>query len=80
MRFPIDIVFLDGENRVVFIESFLGPWRFSKLVFKANSVLELKAGVAQRKIGVGDSLQFYHAKEGSNLLPESIWAGNARQS
>jgi uncharacterized membrane protein (UPF0127 family) len=47
MRFPIDVVFLDREQRVVRVVPNLGPWRTAG-VRKARTVLELAAGEAAR--------------------------------
>lgn len=45
MRFPIDVVYLDKNKRVVKIVPELKPWRISASI-KAHSVLELPAGKA----------------------------------
>jgi uncharacterized protein len=45
MRFPIDVVFLDGDARVVGVERRLGPWRVARRR-GAKAVLELPAGAA----------------------------------
>jgi uncharacterized protein len=57
MRFPIDAVFLDREQRVVRIAPHLGPWR-TAAGKRAKFVLELAAGEAAR-VGVapGDVLR-----------------------
>jgi uncharacterized protein len=47
MRFPIDAVFLDREQRVVRVVPNLRPWRTAG-VRKARAVLELAAGEAAR--------------------------------
>ena len=47
MRFPIDVVFLDREQRVVRVVPNLRPWRTAG-VRKARAVLELAAGEAAR--------------------------------
>jgi uncharacterized membrane protein (UPF0127 family) len=47
MRFPIDVVFLDGENRIVSIVDRLRPWR-GAASRRARSVLELAAGECKR--------------------------------
>ena len=47
MRFPIDVVFLDGENRIVSIVDSLRPWR-GAASRRARSVLELAAGECER--------------------------------
>ena len=43
MRFPIDAVFLDGEQRVLRVAADLKPWRMASKR-GAKSVLELPAG------------------------------------
>ena len=56
MRFPIDVVFLDGEQVVVGIEPSLAPWRASGRR-GAKSVVELTAGECERRgVQVGDRL------------------------
>ena len=47
MRFPIDVVFLDSERRIVSITPAVRPWRFAKAK-AADSVLELAAGECGR--------------------------------
>jgi len=57
MRFPIDVVFLDNENRVVRIVERMKPNRISPYVFRARSTLELPAGtVSVTSTHVGDKL------------------------
>ncbi len=57
MRFPIDAVFVDGEDRVVAIES-LAPWRVSGLHWRAKGVYETPVGHARRlAIRVGEKLE-----------------------
>lgn len=59
MRFPIDIVFLSRDNRVLRINHDLKPWRVSSLVFGARQALELHAGAAARTgTMVGDEIAF----------------------
>jgi uncharacterized membrane protein (UPF0127 family) len=48
MRFAIDIVFLDRNNRIIKIDHALAPWRLSSLVLGAAQAIELAAGAAQR--------------------------------
>lgn len=47
MRFPIDVVFLDAERRIVSVRTALRPWRFAAAK-GADSVLELAAGECAR--------------------------------
>jgi uncharacterized protein len=47
MRFPIDVIFLDRDGRVVKIIPALKPWRTALGGRGARSALELRAGVAE---------------------------------
>jgi uncharacterized protein len=56
MRFPIDVVFLDKEERVVGIEPAVPPWRTAGRR-GAKAVVELAAGECDRRgLRVGDRL------------------------
>ena len=44
MKYPIDVVFLNKENRVVKLVQALQPNSFSPVVFQSASVLELPEG------------------------------------
>ena len=57
MRFPIDVVFLEENNRVIKIIHNLQPWQISPLVRGGSSVLELAAGTLKNRASPGD--QFY---------------------
>ena len=41
MRFPIDVIYLDKQRRVVHLEPGLRPWRMAAVKLQATSVLEL---------------------------------------
>ena len=57
MRYPIDAVFVDREQRVVRIVEGLRPWRIVAWVRGARDCLELPAGAAGAAgIQVGDEL------------------------
>lgn len=56
MRFPLDVVFLDGDNRVVHVIRGMAPWGQSPYVKEAAAVLELAAGTAAT--APGDLLTF----------------------
>jgi len=58
MRFPIDAVFLDGENRVVLVLEALKPWRLSPWVPRARACLELPAGAVGGRLKKGDVVSF----------------------
>jgi uncharacterized membrane protein (UPF0127 family) len=48
MRFPVDVVFLDRDRRIVGISHTLRPWRVAG-ARRALSALELPAGTAEEK-------------------------------
>ena len=59
MRFAIDVVFLGRGEIVVHLEQNLRPWRVSRVVPSARSVLELPAGaIARTATHVGDQIAF----------------------
>jgi uncharacterized membrane protein (UPF0127 family) len=56
MRFPIDVVFLDRDLRVVRVAENVRPWRLAH-ARGAKLVLELPSGAAaQAGVGAGDQL------------------------
>ncbi|MBJ7593441.1 MAG: DUF192 domain-containing protein [Candidatus Dormibacteraeota bacterium] len=48
MRFALDVVFVDGDGRVVRVLDSIRPWRPSSLVRGAKAAIELPAGTAAR--------------------------------
>lgn len=57
MRFPIDVIFLDRDNRVVKIIPAMKPWRAALGGRGAHSALEVNAGAAEAAgLGVGDTI------------------------
>lgn len=59
MKFPIDAVFLDRDNRIVAYHLSLPPNRITRIYPKAVSVLELAAGTIGPDVAVGDRIAFY---------------------
>lgn len=58
MSFPIDVVFLDRNNRVLATVERLMPQRATRLVLKSASVMELPAGtVAGSGTRPGDAIE-----------------------
>jgi len=55
MRFPIDVVFVDREDRVLRIVEAMGPWRLASQR-RAHAVIELAAGCA-RTLGLSEGRQ-----------------------
>ena len=63
MRFPIDVVFLDRDCRVVDVRPTVRPWRTARRR-GAKAVLELRAGEAQRRgVEVGRVLRIADGPE-----------------
>jgi uncharacterized protein len=57
MRFPIDVVFLDADRRVLKVAAGVRPWR-GAAAKRSREVLELAAGEAARVgLAAGDVLQ-----------------------
>lgn len=58
MRFPIDVLFMDRDYRVIHVQPALAPFRITRVHWKARCVLELPAGViTQTSTSVGDELR-----------------------
>lgn len=57
MRFPLDVLYLDSQQRIVAIDPALPPWRIGRKQPHAVAVLELPSGaVARTECQVGDQL------------------------
>lgn len=48
MRFPLDVLFVDGDGRVLRVLDSIRPWRASTMVRGARTAIELPAGTALR--------------------------------
>ncbi len=61
MRFPIDVIFLDGDNVVVKVVHGIKPWRMA-MGGGGKNALELPAGTAATTgVSNGDQLEFTEA-------------------
>lgn len=56
MKFSIDVIFLDRDNRIVALNLSLPPNRMTRIYLKAVSVLELPAGTIGGTVAVGDAI------------------------
>jgi protein-S-isoprenylcysteine O-methyltransferase Ste14/uncharacterized membrane protein (UPF0127 family) len=85
MRFPIDVVFLDKENRITKIAANLRAWR-TAAARDAETVVELAAGEAERRnLKVGDRivepeamkktrrLELPWKRAGADLVLAALW-------
>jgi uncharacterized membrane protein (UPF0127 family) len=57
MKFPIDVIFLDKEDRVVHISENMRPRSVSPIVKRAKYVIETNAMKFSGEIMVGDKLE-----------------------
>ncbi|MEA2646451.1 MAG: uncharacterized protein QOE92_1534 [Chloroflexota bacterium] len=57
MRFAIDVLFLDRQNRVKKVMLNLRPWRISPIVFGARTTVELPAGTLADRSLEGSQLR-----------------------
>jgi uncharacterized membrane protein (UPF0127 family) len=58
MRFPIDVLYLDGDKVVVHIEENLKPWRMAPVRMRAASVLELPGHtLTSTQTAIGDEIE-----------------------
>jgi uncharacterized protein len=58
MKFVFDAIFFDKNLKVVHLVREMKPWRISKIVFAAHSVLELPAGlISQTGTELGDQFE-----------------------
>lgn len=56
MKFSIDVIYLDSNNRIVKMVESLKPWRCS-FSFNAKKVVEVKSGMCKKyKFSEGDQL------------------------
>jgi len=58
MRFPIDVLFLDKNNKVIGLLPMLRPFRFSPVYFGAYLTIELPSATFQlAQVKLGDSIK-----------------------
>src|SRR6476469_3742518 len=58
MRYPLDIIFLSKDGRVVFMYRGIKPWRMGRVVKGARFAIELPVGAIERSTTeVGDQIE-----------------------
>jgi uncharacterized membrane protein (UPF0127 family) len=76
LMFPIDVIYLDGELRVIDIVQNLGPLRVAPIRWNCASVLQLPAGsVSGSGTEIGDQLLICPPDE-----MERYWAGRLQEA
>jgi uncharacterized membrane protein (UPF0127 family) len=59
MGFPIDVVYVDKDGKVIRTDAHMIPYRLGPLVTRSSYVLELRSGtIAATGTRVGDQLRF----------------------
>jgi len=68
MRYAIDVVYLDRENKVILIYENVRPWRLTRMVGEAATVLELPAHTAwSTGTRVGDAVEIKFKQEACDV-------------
>ena len=58
MRYPLDIIFLDKQGRVVFMYRGIKPWRVGRIVRGARLAIELPEGTIDESLTqIGDAIK-----------------------
>lgn len=58
MKFPIDVIFLDRNNKVIRLYKNLKPNRLTQIHFRAKKAIEFSAGMANKwKLAEGHTLK-----------------------
>ena len=58
MRIPLDVIFIDKSNKVIYTIEDFKPWRVSKIVRGAVCTIELPIGALKRsRTSIGDMLE-----------------------
>ena len=57
MRYPLDIVFLDKNFKIVKVLYNLSAWRMTWIYFRSHQVLEMKAGTLKKNLNQGETLE-----------------------
>lgn len=69
MRYPIDVIFLDEDNKILHIMHSIKPYRFSPIVKRAKKVLELPAGTCiSTGTAINDQVELISDNDSSQKL------------
>lgn len=57
MGFPIDVIFVDSQNKIIGLKNSLPPWRLSRIYWRGKFAVELPSGVLLKSLTVeGDEI------------------------
>lgn len=57
MKFPIDVLFLNKNKKIIKIIRNLKPWRLTRTYFTAYQTLELMGGALDERVKEGDVIE-----------------------
>lgn len=58
MNFPIDVLFVDKDNKIIYLIQNFNPWRVSKIIKGSKYVVELPSGtINETNTVVGDIIE-----------------------
>jgi uncharacterized protein len=58
MSIPIDVLYVDRNDRIIAVDEAMAPWRIGRIYFSSRYVIELPAGaIARTATAPGDHLQ-----------------------
>lgn len=64
MQFPIDVLFVDHQDKIIKIIPQMPPWRITSIYFNAAYAIEFPANTIQRtSVKVGDQINFTNKVE-----------------
>ena len=61
MKFEIDVLFIDKNNKVCHLINEFKPWKISKVIKESKYVIELKSKtIASKNIKLGDEVKYIY--------------------
>jgi hypothetical protein len=57
MNYPIDVIFINRDHKVVKVFNKLKPWRMTRMYFSASKAIEFMGGTLPGDIGPGEKLE-----------------------
>ena len=57
MNYPIDVIFINRDHKVVKVFKKLKPWRMTRMYFTASKAIELMGGTLMSDIQPGEKLE-----------------------
>lgn len=59
MKEPIDVLYIDKNSMIVYIDKPINPWKIGKIIKKSKSIIELPQGTVKKyNINIGQKVNF----------------------